>query len=80
MNLGFIGGVLITDLTAITGTYRAIKALTDTTFTTLTSELTKNGTVTPAVGADYGTLSAGDTIYGTFTAITLATGKVIAYK
>jgi hypothetical protein len=80
MNLGFVGGILITDTTAITGTFRAIQALADATFTTLTSEITKNGTVTPSTGADYGTVSAGTTLYGTFTAITLATGKVIVYK
>jgi hypothetical protein len=80
MNLGFVGGVLITDTTAITGTFRAIQALTDATFTTLTSDITVNGEEDAAEGSDFGTLSAGMAIYGTFTAITLASGTVIAYK
>jgi hypothetical protein len=78
--LGQKDGILITDTTAITGKFRIILPLTDATFTTLTGNITKNGTATVATGADYGTVTAGMTLFGKFTAITLATGKVIAYK
>lgn len=78
--MGQRGGVILTGTTAITGKYRIIYALADATFTTLTSEFTKNGIVTLAVGADFGTLSKGVQLVGKFTAITLATGTVIAYE
>jgi hypothetical protein len=74
-------GVVITNTTAVTGTFRAILVLANAVFTTLTSQgHTTNGNVTQSVGADYGTVNAGTMIYGTFSAITLASGKVIAYK
>jgi len=79
-SMGQKGSVLVTDTTAITGAFRTIQVITDCTFTTLTSDITKNGIVTASTGADFGTLTAGTVIYGKFTAITLATGKVILYK
>jgi len=78
--MGQRGGVLLTGTTAVSGKFRVIYALADATFTTLTSEFTVNGDATLAVGSDFGTLTAGKQIAGKFTAITLATGKVIAYK
>jgi hypothetical protein len=78
--MGQKGAILITDTTAVTGNFKAIMALSDTVFTLLTSDLTKNGVAVAAAAADFGTLSAGMTIYGKFTAITLTSGKVIAYK
>lgn len=63
-----------TDTTAYTGLWYAIKAegSADAVFTTLT---TADGTSLAS-----STLLAGDVIYGKFTAITLTSGKVIAYK
>lgn len=78
--MGQKGSIVLTDTTPITGSFRTIQVIADCTFTVLTSNTTKNGTVTAATGADYGTLSNGTIIYGKFTAITLATGKVILYK
>lgn len=72
--------ILITDTTAITGSFRIIQVLADAVFTTLTSDIKKNGTVTASVGSDFGTVTAGTVLYGKFKAITLASGKVIAYK
>ena len=78
--LGQKGAILLTDTTAITGTFRKIQALTATAFTTLTSDVTKNGAASAAVAADFGTLAAGHTLYGKFTAVTLASGIAILYK
>lgn len=74
------GGIVLTDTTAVTGNFRKIYALADATFTTLTSDITKNGDSTASTGGDFGTLSAGMQIVGKITSIKLATGKVIAYK
>jgi hypothetical protein len=80
-SIGAKGGILITDTTAITGEFRAIKAYTDCTFTTLTTpNLTKNGVVTAVTGGDWGTLSQGDDITTKITACTLASGKALLYK
>lgn len=80
-SMGIKGGILLTDTTAITGEFRAIKALTDCTFTTLTTpNVTKNGTTTAVVGADWGTLTQGDTILTKITACTLATGTALLFK
>ena len=81
MNLpGFSDAILLTDTTAVTGAFRAIQVIEDCTFTTLTGQgFTKNGTVTAVTGADL-PLTQGSIIYGTFVAVTLATGKVILYK
>lgn len=78
--MGQKGSILVTDTTAITGTFRIIQVISDATFTTLTSDITKNGIITASTGVDYGTLSAGTVLYGKFTAITLSAGKVILYK
>lgn len=74
------GAIIVTDTTAITGNFRAIYVLADTIFATLTSDITKNGSVTAAVAADFGTVPTGTTLYGKFTAVTLTSGKVILYK
>ena len=71
------GGVLLDDTSAITGTFRKILVLTDTVFTTLTSEYTHNDTSTLAVAADWGTLYAGTELDGVFTAVTLTSGSVL---
>lgn len=73
-------GVVITTTTPVTGVFTSILVLSNAVFTTLTSQgHTKDGSVTQAVAADYGTVNAGTVLYGTFTAITLTSGKVIAY-
>lgn len=80
-SMGIKGGILLTDTTAITGEFRAIKALTDCVFTTLTTpNVTKNGDVTPVTGADWGTLTAGDTILTRITACTLSSGTALLFK
>ena len=78
--MGANGSIMVTDTTAITGTFRALLVLEDCTFTTLTTDVTKNGIVTLAVGSDWGTKSAGDVIYAKITACTLASGKVQLFK
>lgn len=69
---GQFGSQLITDTTAVTGSFKAISVVSDCVFTTLTGNMT--GTITGV------TFPAGFTLYGEFTAITLASGSVIAYK
>jgi hypothetical protein len=78
--IGQKGAILLTDTTQVTGNFRKIQALTATIFTTLTSDITKNGTTTPAAGADFGTLAAGHIIYGKFTTVKLTSGIAILYK
>jgi hypothetical protein len=78
--LGQKGVILLTDTTSITGDFRKIQALTATVFNTLTSDITKNGTSTAAVAADFGTLAAGQSICGKFTEVKLTSGIAILYK
>lgn len=79
--MGLKGGILVTDTTAITGEFRALKVISDAAFTTLTTpNLTKNGTVTAVTGADWGTLSENSVIETKITACTLSSGKVLLYK
>ena len=80
-SIGAKGGILITDTTVITGEFRAIIAITDCTFTTLTTpNVTKNGIVTAVVGGDWGTLAEGNNITTKITACTIATGKALLVK
>jgi len=74
---GLDGGILVTDTTAITGDFHFMLVLADATFTTLTTEYTKNGTATLAVAADWGTLSAGFVLVGKISAVTLTSGTVL---
>lgn len=71
------GGILLTDTTAIEGNFRMMVVMSDATFTTLTTEYTKNGTSMETVGADWGTLPEGFVISGKITAVTLASGSVL---
>ena len=71
------GGILVADTTAITGNFTTMVVLEDATFTTLTTEYTKNGTASAALGSDWGTLYAGFVLSGKITACTLASGKVL---
>ena len=60
---------------ALTGKFCAITAIADATFTTLTPEDDAHISSIPG-----GTLPAGVTIFGRWTAITPATGAIIAYN
>ena len=62
----------ITDTTVTTGNWKCVKCITACVFTTLTASVGDNG--------DAIALAAGDIIYGPFTAITLASGSVVAYN
>lgn len=65
------GGTYIGDTTANTDTWFCVYCIANATFSTLTNN----------VGyPDNLQLTAGQAIYGTFTAITLASGSVVAYK
>ena len=80
--LGQLGSDFIEDTSAHTGQWGIIYCISACTFTTLTSG---NLPSVPAAVCMTGTLtgislSAGMSIVGLFTAITLATGKVIAYR
>lgn len=72
--LGQRGFVYVGDTTATTGNFAAIQVVADAVFSSLTA---LNSTVGGLAGA---TLYAGTIIYGPFTAFTLTSGKVIAYK
>lgn len=83
-SLGQAGAIVETSTTAITGkSIVAFQMLEDTVFTALTPSDTTNGY---GVGSYNGdtlgsvTIPAGMTIYGHWTAFTLASGKVIAYQ
>ena len=79
-SMGALGGILLTDTTAITGEFGAMVVLEDAVFTTLTTSFTKNGIVTPAVAADFGTLPKGFVLSCPITAVTLTSGKVLLIK
>ena len=71
-NKGQSGGIYITDTDAHTGDFDAITALEVAVIATLVSS-TITGTLTSVP------LPAGVTIFGRFSSIDLASGKVIAY-
>jgi len=72
--VGRYGAVVETGTTAVTGAFFAIQMIEDSVFSALTSS-TWSGDVATSV-----TFPAGLIIYGSFSAFTLASGKVIAYK
>ena len=74
-SLGQLGAEVITDTVPRTGkNYAAITVLADATFSTLTTiGLTGNAITGFAI-------SAGTTLFGRFTEVTLTSGKVIAYN
>lgn len=74
ITLGMAGSVNETGTTAKTGLFFAITCLTDTVFALLTDQMADGDTL---VGV---TLPAGTTLYGRFTAFTLTSGAVRAYK
>jgi len=85
VSMGQAGAIVETGTTAITGkSIVAFQCLDDTVFSALTPSDTTNGY---GVGASYNgdtldsiTIPSGMTIYGHWTAFTLASGKVIAYQ
>ena len=82
--VGYVGSIIFkTSASTYTSTskpIRAIQVLSDATFTTLTdTSSTTDGIVTQSVSTDYGTVTAGSVLYGTFTTLTLASGTVKAY-
>jgi hypothetical protein len=79
--LGKFGAEFITNTTAATSkNYCAITMLEDTTFTTLTAPNWSAGSTSSIYTTSSVTYPKGLTIFGTFTAVTLLTGKIIAYK
>jgi hypothetical protein len=70
VNNNLNGGQVINNTTPVTGNWTEIRVITATVFTTLTGNLTNVGSTSFPVGA---------VISGRFTAITLASGSVVAY-
>lgn len=68
------GSVTETGTTAITGDFEAIQMLEDSVFSLLTDSVGSGDAMTGF------SISAGQIIYGKFTAFTLTSGKVRAYK
>lgn len=78
--LGQNGVILLTGTSEVSGNFRKITALTNATFTTLTSDITANDDSTAAIGSDFGTLAAGLSICGKITTVKLATGSALLYS
>jgi len=80
-SLGAYGAEYISNTTAGTSkNYCAITMLEDTTFTTLTASNWSAGSTSSVYTGSTVTYPKGLTIFGIFTAVTLLTGKIIAYK
>ena len=79
-SLGQLGSAFINDTSAHTGQWGIIQCIAACTFTTLTSGNGNNGSPLMSGTLSSVTMAAGMIIYGYFTAITLATGSVIAYN
>ena len=75
---GLSGGIYIADTAARTGDYLAIQVLADAKFSALTGNIT-NG-IANATSGSAPTIPAGTTLFGKFTAITLHSGRIIAYN
>jgi hypothetical protein len=70
INNNLNGGQVINNTTPVTGNWTEIRVITATVFTTLTGNVTNVGSTSFPVGA---------VISGRFTAITLASGSIVAY-
>jgi hypothetical protein len=70
VNNNLNGGQVINNTSPVTGNWTEIRVITATVFTTLTGNVTNVGSTSFPVGA---------VISGRFTAITLASGSVVAY-
>ncbi len=66
---------LVTDTTAVTGSFIAFQVLTDAVFTVLTGLTVNTGST---IGG--GTFPKGSVIFGNFTAATLASGSIVLYS
>lgn len=71
---------LTDNTTTLNGVFTVVEAYGDCAFTTFTSNITKNGSVTALTPSDIGTLSDGKRIYGVITSIRLTSGKCICYR
>lgn len=84
--LGKGGSVYLSDTTAITGTFNIINVIEDCKFNVLTDASrtdTQSGNTNYLNSATAGfcvVVPAGTTLFGSFTAITLHSGVIIAYK
>ena len=79
--MGQLGSDFYADTNAHTGDWGIIQCIEACTFTTLTSGKMADGTTTVMSGTLSSiTMTAGMEIRGRFSAITLASGKVIAYR
>ena len=72
---GRLGGVYVSDTSVNTGKFGVIQALTDCTFTTLTSP--NKSAITNAACMP---LPAGQRLYGYWTKLTLADGTAVLYN
>jgi hypothetical protein len=70
INNNLNGGQVINNTSPVTGNWTEIRVITAAVFTTLTGNVTNVGSTSFPVGA---------VISGRFTAITLASGSVVAY-
>jgi hypothetical protein len=70
INNNLNGGQVINNTTPVTGNWTEIRVITATVFTTLTGNVTNVGSTSFPVGA---------VLSGRFTAITLASGSIVAY-
>jgi len=68
---GYAGGTYFSDTSNHTGNWSVIEAVGDTTFTTLTGNLTNGASIS---------LADGRRLYGQFTVVRLSAGAVIAYN
>ena len=73
LSLGSNGALIVTGTNANTGEWYAIQVIEDAAFSALTG-FQLQGTWTGV------TFAAGTIIYGRFTAFTLSSGKVVAYR
>jgi hypothetical protein len=79
---GLSGGKYIASTVPSTGDWIAIQVLADAKFSVLTGNITAEAfaVLVSAVSASAATIPAGTTIFGKFTAITLHSGRIIAYN
>lgn len=85
LSLGQLGSIYVDNTTAQTGDFGILYALTDVTFSALTSGNGVDGTACTKLGASVASLNsavipAGGALYGRFSGFTLASGKLMAYK
>jgi len=80
---GLSGGIYIADTTARTGDWLAIQILADAKFAILTTNISDDPSSVLAAEASAfysATIPARTTLFGKFTAITLHSGRIVAYN